>query len=90
MTEPECPNCRGLLNAMITRGTIEQAKGMIMYARGIDADEAWTVLVYHSQHTNRRIRDVAADLIAGTVDARTCGEIEPRPNRRHRRRNART
>lgn len=53
----------GLRVAMRTRGIIEQAKGMLMVTRGIDAEQAWSVLVELSQTTHRKLVDVAAAMV---------------------------
>jgi transcriptional regulator with GAF, ATPase, and Fis domain len=54
----------GLRGAMEHRAPIEQAKGILMALRGIDADAAFGVLADQSQRTNRKLRDVAADFVA--------------------------
>ena len=54
----------GLLTAMKTRATIEQAKGIVMAMRGVDADDAFAFLSTQSQHRNVRVADIAASLIA--------------------------
>jgi GAF domain-containing protein len=51
--------------AMASRAVIEQAKGIIMGRRHCTADEAFTILTNVSQRTNRKLREVAADLVAG-------------------------
>jgi GAF domain-containing protein len=56
--------------AMDSRAVIEQAKGMIMAERRCTADEAFAVLAWISQDTNRKLRDVAAALVASAVHAR--------------------
>jgi GAF domain-containing protein len=50
--------------AMENRAVIEQAKGIIMAERRCTADEAFAVLSQLSQDTNRKLRDVAAALVA--------------------------
>ncbi|GAA1886156.1 GAF and ANTAR domain-containing protein [Williamsia serinedens] len=56
--------------ALHNRAPIEQAKGIIMADHGVDADRAFAVLRSQSQNTNRRVRDIADDLIASrTTDA---------------------
>jgi GAF domain-containing protein len=50
--------------AMENRAVIEQAKGIIMGDRRCTADEAFTILVKLSQDSNRKLRDVAAALVA--------------------------
>jgi ANTAR domain len=43
---------------------IEQAKGALMLTYGLSADAAFALLVWHSQHSNRKVHAVAADLMA--------------------------
>jgi GAF domain-containing protein len=50
--------------AMLNRAVIEQAKGIIMAQRRCTADEAFAILSKISQDTNRKVRDVAAGLVA--------------------------
>ncbi|MEV6097101.1 PAS and ANTAR domain-containing protein [Nocardia sp. NPDC051981] len=45
------------------RVVIEQAKGALMLAYGISAEQAFRVLVWRSQETNIRLRDLATRLI---------------------------
>jgi GAF domain-containing protein len=58
-------------SAMLSRAVIEQAKGIIMGDRRCTADEAFRVLTQVSQQGNRKVRDVAAALVAraGTPSA---------------------
>lgn len=49
--------------AMESRAAIEQAKGVIMATVGCDPDTAFERLVEQSQHENRKLREVAADLV---------------------------
>ena len=49
--------------AMQSRSVIEQAKGIIMGRVGCDADAAFRLLVEQSQHENRKLRDVAIELV---------------------------
>ena len=53
----------GMRTAAETRAVIEQAKGTIMAATGCSADAAFAVLVAQSQNENRKLRDVAADIM---------------------------
>ena len=46
-----------------TRAPIEQAKGVLMAMRGIDADEAFDVLRIQSQQTNVPVRVLAVDFL---------------------------
>jgi PAS domain S-box-containing protein len=47
-----------------TRAEIEQAKGLIMAAYGINADRAFDILVWRSQQSNVKVRDVARRFLA--------------------------
>jgi GAF domain-containing protein len=49
--------------AMASRAVIEQAKGILMAERGCTAEEAFGHLTVLSQNANRKLRDVAADLV---------------------------
>jgi len=53
--------------AMQSRAVIEQAKGIIMGSRHCTADEAFTILIRLSQGTNRKLREVAAALVASAL-----------------------
>lgn len=52
-----------LHDALRTRDLIGQAKGVLMGAQGISDEDAFLILVRASQRTNRKLRDVAADVI---------------------------
>jgi GAF domain-containing protein len=54
---------RNLSRAMESRGVIEQAKGILMSSRRISADNAFDLLVARSQTENRKLREVASDVI---------------------------
>jgi AmiR/NasT family two-component response regulator len=54
----------GLNASAQTRAVIEQAKGTIMAATGCSADAAFAVLVAQSQTENRKLRDVAIEIMA--------------------------
>ena len=45
-----------------TRAAIEQAKGALMITYGLDEDEAFALLRWHSQNTNIKLRDIAAGI----------------------------
>jgi hypothetical protein len=45
------------------RACIEQAKGMLMVTYDIDPDRAFDILVWRSQDTNTKVRDLAAQLV---------------------------
>jgi GAF domain-containing protein len=58
-----------LERALVSRAVIDQAKGMIMARLGVDADEAFARLVKLSSRSNVKIRDLAALVVEGQVDA---------------------
>ena len=61
------------------RAQIEQAKGVLMAAYGVSADRAFDILVWRSQETNIKVRDLAAHFlatIAGKVSADTRTHID--------------
>jgi len=45
------------------RATIEQAKGSLMLAYGLDADQAFAMLNWWSSHRNLKVRELAARLV---------------------------
>lgn len=51
-----------------SRREVYQATGMVLAQMGISADDALVVLQGHAFATNRPVRDVAADVIARTLD----------------------
>lgn len=53
-----------LYEALISRAVIDQAKGILMAAHGISADEAFAKLAHRSQCENRKLRDLAAEFVA--------------------------
>ncbi|MEU4675233.1 ANTAR domain-containing protein [Amycolatopsis sp. NPDC023774] len=53
-----------LEHALATRPVIEQAKGMLMVLRSWSADDAFAALREVSQHTNVKLHDVAAVVVA--------------------------
>jgi hypothetical protein len=46
------------------RAVIEQAKGALMLTFGLSADAAFALLTWHSQHSNRKVREIATNLMA--------------------------
>jgi AmiR/NasT family two-component response regulator len=52
-----------LEQALTSRTEIDQALGILMGQQRCTADEAFALLRQHSQNNNRKLRDVAADLI---------------------------
>ena len=61
------------------RAEIEQAKGVLMVTYGISAERAFDILVWRSQETNVKVRDLAAHFlasIAGRVSTDTRTHID--------------
>ena len=54
---------QNMAEAMRSRAVIEQAKGMLMSERRIDADQAFDQLVKLSQHANVKLREVAERIV---------------------------
>lgn len=55
------------------RAEIEQAKGLLMAAYGISADRAFDILVWRSQETNVKVRDLARRFLAAMAGTLTAG-----------------
>lgn len=55
-----------LREAMESRSVIEQAKGVLMARERVDAEAAFELMRRTSQHANRNLRDVAAEVVAST------------------------
>ncbi|GAA1429586.1 GAF and ANTAR domain-containing protein [Microlunatus lacustris] len=53
--------------ALRSRAVIEQAKGVLMTTRHCTADEAFALLTRASQHQNRKLHDIATELVARTT-----------------------
>ncbi len=54
--------------ALDSRAVIEQAKGVLMRDHRIDSEEAFEMLRHASQHTNRKLRDVAAAIVNDAIN----------------------
>jgi PAS domain-containing protein len=54
--------------ALASRSVIDQAKGIVMAKRGIDADAAWDHLVELSSTRHQKVRDVAQQIVSGAPD----------------------
>ena len=52
-----------LQEALATRDLIWSAKVMIAAATGCGPDEAHDLLIQQSQHENRRVREIAAEIV---------------------------
>src|SRR5205085_7455340 len=58
---------RQLETALESRAVIEQAKGMLMARQGCSPDEAFDILRRASQRNNRKLRDIASDIVTGST-----------------------
>jgi hypothetical protein len=56
-----------LREALTSRAEIDQAKGIIMGARRVSADEAFALLVERSQRDNLKVREVARRFVAEVI-----------------------
>ena len=56
--------------AMESRAVIEQAKGVLMAQRGVDAQQAFDLLREASQRYNRKLRDIAVGIVESTQRGR--------------------
>ena len=57
----------GLRAAMETRAIIEQAKGLIIASMGVDADQAFELLIRQSQAENVKLHVIAERLISSAI-----------------------
>jgi GAF domain-containing protein len=60
---------QNLAAAMQSRAAIEQAKGILMGAQRCTADEAFQILVRASQRENRKLREIAEDIVSRAQQA---------------------
>jgi GAF domain-containing protein len=71
-------NCRQLVTnlhaALESRAVIEQAKGILVAEHGCDPEVAFKELSRMSQRTNRKVRDISTDLVAGRIER---GQFRP-------------
>ena len=65
MMDSKTAVARQMEEAMASRAVIEQAKGVLMGRLGCTADEAFRHLSQQSQRTNRKLREVAVEIVAG-------------------------
>ncbi len=74
-------NARHVVNqlqgALTSRVVIEQAKGVLAERINISVDSAFARLRAHARYHNRRIGDVARELLDGQLDATTLTEAVP-------------
>jgi len=60
---------RNMRLAMESRAVIEQAKGVLMAQRRVDAEQAFEILREASQRYNRKLRDIAHGIVDSTQSA---------------------
>ncbi|MFE4814878.1 ANTAR domain-containing protein [Streptomyces sp. NPDC056704] len=58
-----------LKRAMQTRPVIDLARGVLMASYALNAEDAWSVLVEASQHTNTKLHHLAQELVGAVNDA---------------------
>jgi anti-anti-sigma regulatory factor len=54
---------RNLRRALLTRGTIDQAKGVLMVVYGLDSDAAFAMLVWYSRSAKLPLHELAASFL---------------------------
>jgi len=69
-----------LENALTTRAVIEQAKGILMATHRCSAEQAFEILRTESNNANRKLRDVASDVIREIEASAADGDRPPSPN----------
>ncbi|GAB6983804.1 ANTAR domain-containing protein [Nocardioides pyridinolyticus] len=67
LLEELAPLERDMERALASRATIDQAKGIVMADRALDAEAAWQHLVELSSTSNRKVRDIAAEIVDGAA-----------------------
>ena len=71
-----------LQKAMEFRSVIEQAKGILVERHKLTADQAFRLLADASMHTNRKVRDLAEDLVlTGELATAPAARRPPPPSR---------
>ncbi|MGY1781706.1 ANTAR domain-containing protein [Geodermatophilus sp. SYSU D01036] len=61
-------HARNMELAMQSRAVIEQAKGVLMAQRHVDAEAAFELLRTASQRYNRKLRDIATGIVASVTE----------------------
>jgi hypothetical protein len=69
-----------LHRALNTRIVIEQAKGMIAEGRAVDMEQAFATLRSYARNHNRKLADVATEIIEGALPVRDLGAPAPKPS----------
>jgi transcriptional regulator with GAF, ATPase, and Fis domain len=68
--------------ALTSRIVIEQAKGFLAERLGLGVDDAFTALRQYARDHNRRLTEVAAEVVAGGLNIGPIGDAGPGPARR--------
>ena len=68
-----------LQNALTSRISIEQAKGMIAERDGVDMDEAFNRLRLHARSNHRLLTEVAESVVAGATSIRSLNDRRQPP-----------
>ncbi len=68
-----------LQHALISRISIEQAKGMIAERSNLDMDEAFARLRSYARNSNRGLTEVAESLVAGTLSVEAISQARRPP-----------
>lgn len=71
-----------LRTALVSRAVIDQAKGIIMGARGISAAEAFQILVDQSQQENVKLHDIATRLVTTVTNGSSSATANANSHRR--------
>ena len=66
-----------LKEALRTRTVIGQATGLLMARLNLTPDVAFAVLVKRSSYANRKVRDIAAEIVASAAAATTRESLRP-------------
>lgn len=59
-----------------SRAVIDQAKGVLMAAHGISAERAFDILVWRSQETNIKVRDLAGRFVEAVSDRMSLAAVD--------------
>jgi len=63
-----------LQHALHSRISIEQAKGVLAERAGVEMDEAFQLLPGHARRSNRKLADVARDVVSGALSAQALSD----------------